>query len=413
MSPKRVIIVGGGVAGPMLAYWLGKNGFSIVVVERSPHQSQSGQVVDIEGPSEEILARMGLLDEVREKATHEEGVKFIDDSGQACATFPAGQSGGATKEIEIMRPVLAELLYEKANALSSVEFRFGRIVSAVKETKTGVTVNIRDEAKASTEQEEFDFLVACDGLRSKTRDLVFGADSSQAGIKSLDVFAAFFSVPREPNDGMHSRVFSMGACRTLFLKPINETHLGAIVAVAKQDVELYEARKSRDLQRQREAMATRIRGRGWETDRIAAAMLDSPNFYFEEISQIKLPSWSTGRCVLLGDAAWCPSPLTGQGTNAAILGAYMLADKIIARGGVDISSEEIGNAFVDYETELRPYMEHIQQIPLGGRIIRIVNPESAWGVWFLRTMAWFMSWLKLYQYLPETKRDYANLPNLT
>src|SRR5699024_12109269 len=50
-------------------------------------------------------------------------------------------------------------------------------------------------------------------------------------------------------------------------------------------------------------------------------------------AQIRMPSWSTGRVALVGDAAYAPSFLTGQGSSLALVGAYMLASSLAAHQG--------------------------------------------------------------------------------
>src|SRR4051812_36733068 len=56
---------------------------------------------------------------------------------------------------------------------------------------------------------------------------------------------------------------------------------------------------------------------GWEAPRLVRAAHDASDFYLESMGQIRLHRWSRGRVVLLGDAGYCPSPLTGLGTNLA------------------------------------------------------------------------------------------------
>lgn len=51
---------------------------------------------------------------------------------------------------------------------------------------------------------------------------------------------------------------------------------------------------------------------GWQTKRLVDAMPDAYDFYFDEMSQIKVPSWSSGRIALLGEAAFGPSPMSGR-----------------------------------------------------------------------------------------------------
>ena len=57
-------------------------------------------------------------------------------------------------------------------------------------------------------------------------------------------------------------------------------------------------------------------------------MRAAPDFYFDEMAQIVMDHWSIGRVALVGDAGYCCSPLSGQGTSVALLGAYVLAGEL-------------------------------------------------------------------------------------
>ncbi|HEY0138123.1 MAG TPA: FAD-dependent monooxygenase, partial [Nannocystis sp.] len=97
---------------------------------------------------------------------------------------------------------------------------------------------------------------------------------------------------------------------------------------------------------------------GWETPRILAAMVDAPDFYFDSMSQIYLDRWSQGRVALVGDAACCASPMSGQGSSIALVSAYVLAGELAAAGG------EHRQAFAAYEAVLRDYVARNQQLAL-------------------------------------------------
>jgi 2-polyprenyl-6-methoxyphenol hydroxylase-like FAD-dependent oxidoreductase len=58
-----------------------------------------------------------------------------------------------------------------------------------------------------------------------------------------------------------------------------------------------------------------------------------------------------GRVALLGDAGFCASPLSGQGTSLAIIGAYVLAGELASAGG------DYARAFRAYEGEMKPFIE--------------------------------------------------------
>src|SRR5690242_5776948 len=66
----RVLVSGASVAGPVLAYWLTRHGFSVTVVERAPALRQTGgHAVDLFRPAMNISEKMGVLPRVEERAT--------------------------------------------------------------------------------------------------------------------------------------------------------------------------------------------------------------------------------------------------------------------------------------------------------------------------------------------------------
>jgi 2-polyprenyl-6-methoxyphenol hydroxylase-like FAD-dependent oxidoreductase len=89
-------------------------------------------------------------------------------------------------------------------------------------------------------------------------------------------------------------------------------------------------------------------------------MSTAPDFYFDSVSQVKMKKWSAGRIVLLGDAAYCASPLSGMGTGMAVVGAYILAGELTQAGG------DYALAFARYESLMRNFVDQCQKIAAGG-----------------------------------------------
>lgn len=67
---------------------------------------------------------------------------------------------------------------------------------------------------------------------------------------------------------------------------------------------------------------------GWEVPRLLAEVGNAPDFYFDSLSQVHMGQWSKGRVALVGDAAYCASPASGQGTSLALVGGYVLAGEL-------------------------------------------------------------------------------------
>lgn len=133
--------------------------------------------------------------------------------------------------------------------------------------------------------------------------------------------------------------------------------------------------------KQKEAFAELYSGLGWESPRVMKHMMNSENFYSDELVQVKLPKWHRDRVVLLGDAAWAPTPFTGEGNQLAIIGAWVLAQ--------EMARSRTTAAFEAYEDRLRSYVEEAQQIPLGGYAPYLCVPQSNWGIWLFRMVYQF------------------------
>src|ERR1700677_5137428 len=103
----------------------------------------------------------------------------------------------------------------------------------------------------------------------------------------------------------------------------------------------------RNIVRPQQILADKCARDQWQIPRLLQMMDESPDFYFDSISQIRMERWSAGRSVLLGDAAHCASPLAGMGTSMAVVGAHILAGELKEANG------DHTVAFARYETLMR------------------------------------------------------------
>jgi 2-polyprenyl-6-methoxyphenol hydroxylase-like FAD-dependent oxidoreductase len=117
------------------------------------------------------------------------------------------------------------------------------------------------------------------------------------------------------------------------------------------------------------------------------AMWEAPDFYLDAVSQVHMDRWSSGRAVLVGDAAYGPSPMAGVGTSLALVGAYVLAGELAAAAG------DHQAAFAGYEVALRAYVSRGQRLAKGNAVGLI--PRSRSQIWmrnqFIRMLP-YMPW---------------------
>src|SRR3954447_3732955 len=168
LSGLRAIVSGAGVAGPAAAYWLARYGAEITVVEIAPALRTSGFGVDFRGPTHlDVLAKMGVLDDLRAVQTHAGAMRFVNEHGREIFTLPAEFAGG---DIEVRRRDLSQVLYDHSAA--QVEYIFGDAITGLTETSTGVQVDFASSASRTA-----DIVIGADGLHSGVRRLAFGDES--------------------------------------------------------------------------------------------------------------------------------------------------------------------------------------------------------------------------------------------
>lgn len=380
MPAPRILIAGAGVAGSILAHHLSRAGFSVVVAERSRASQKLGQGIEIEEPALSVVRAMGVLPALEARKTGELGFELVDEHSRSRAAFDVADGVSPTGALELMRGDLTEVLYRAADESANVEYRFETSIRGLSQTEERVTVELERRGGA-TQIEDFDLVVGADGARSRTRQLLMGAPEQLGCYKPVGAYVAYFSIPRRAHDWPNSRLCHFPGRRVVWIRPVAEDAEVTsvyLIHVADDVPALRAANAAGDRRRQKEAFAKLYAGLGWEVGRVVEGMMAAENFYSDELAQVRLPTWSEGRVALVGDAAWAPTPFTGEGNQLAIIGAWVLAQELVRGKGS-------AAAFARYEKRLRGYVEQCQEIPLWGYGPYVFVPESRWGMWALRT----------------------------
>jgi 2-polyprenyl-6-methoxyphenol hydroxylase-like FAD-dependent oxidoreductase len=346
---KDVLISGAGIAGPALAHWLSRAGYRPTIVERAPGLRPGGQTIDVRGAARTVVERMGLIDEVDSVRVEERGIAYVDTTGRRRADIPAEAFGGEgiVAEIEVLRGDLAEVLHEATR--ETTEYLFNDAITAIEQDADGVTVRFQRAA-----ERRFGLVVGADGLHSGVRALAFGPE--ERFVRPIGCVMAYFTVPnRYRLDGWFEMYNAPGTM--VALRPDRDpANVKALLGMTSPRVPV----DRRDPDAQRALLTDTFTGTGWHADQVLADMRNSTDVFYEELGQVRMDRWSTGRVVLLGDSAWCPTPLSGLGTSTALVGAYVLAGELAKAGG------DHRAAFAAYESMLSAYVTQAQQLPPGG-----------------------------------------------
>ncbi|MFG1698515.1 FAD-dependent monooxygenase [Nonomuraea sp. NPDC049309] len=351
MTTKREILVsGGGISGPAVAYWLNRYGFSVTVVERAGGLRGGGYPIDVRGTALEAVRRMGIEPRLREVNVDMRRFTFLDAAGDEVAVLnPRLIDGGVEgRDLEVRRGDLADALFAATGG--EVRFVFNDSIKTMTETKDGVEVTF-----ASGARHTYWVVIGADGLHSRTREALFGPEEQFH--RYLGYVFAGFTMPNVLGLSHEAVLWSTPGRAAVLYAPGDESdEVHGFLNFARKDPPFHAFRNP---EAQRDLVAETFADAGWKVQDLVAAMRQADDLFFDTVSQIRMPRWWKGRVALVGDAAYAPSFLTGQGTSLALVGAYMLAGSLAAY-------PEPEAAFAAYERETREFVTLNQAFVDGG-----------------------------------------------
>jgi 2-polyprenyl-6-methoxyphenol hydroxylase-like FAD-dependent oxidoreductase len=353
MTSPTILISGAGIAGPTLAFWLARHGFSPTVVERATAIRSSGSPVDVRGDALEVVRQMGLEATLRAGATAVTEAVFVDEAGRQVGRLP----NGGSRDLELPRGDLATVLHEAAR--HDADFLFGDQLTAIAPDAAGVEVTFE-----RSRPRRFDAVIGADGLHSAVRRLAFGAEHDF--VEHLGIYVATVPFPRAGVPAHQVQLYNTPN-RLVSLHPGRGQALAALMfrsaAIAGFD--------PHDVGGNKRILAAAFAGTGWRTPELLDEVATSDAFYFDSVSRVSLPRWSNGRVAVLGDAASCVS-LFGDGSTLAIIGAHTLAKAMAASPG------DLPAAFAQYERTHRLVVE--PRMAGMERGARVLIPTTSFGI---------------------------------
>lgn len=350
MKKLRILISGASVAGPTAAGLLARQGHTVTVVERAPALRTGGQTVDLRGAGRTVIERIGLSAATDARLLHQRGLAKVDGRGRRRAYAPVELFGGngIVSTHEILRGDLAAVLNEAIPG--DVERMWNDTVTAIEEhAGAHDSVEVRFARSAPR---RFDLVIGADGMNSAVRRAAFGPDA--AFLAPIGVRYAWFTARIDEDlDGWYLMHNAPGG-RVVSVRPSRgdgTVKVGLAIRGSDPQPRLDRASQVRLFEQ-------RFADLGWITPQLLGALCSADDWAYSDLAQVRMDHWSTGRVTLIGDAGYCPTPLTGLGTTLALVGAYVLAS--------ELGRTAVPEALARYEAVLRPFVARAQQLPPGG-----------------------------------------------
>jgi 2-polyprenyl-6-methoxyphenol hydroxylase-like FAD-dependent oxidoreductase len=332
MTSPRILVSGAGIAGLALSHWLRRVGLDATLVDRAPDFHALGHYISLKGNGVEVVRQMGLERTLRARELTLERLENLTAEGHLLRSgSPSGLDHALGGYLMLRRSDLAAALYDSVK--SHADLRYGTEIASIESGGDRLEV-----AFTSGATERFDFVFGADGIHSRTRRIVFG-DGFEVPLGGY-----YIGLTEHRAHGLpvaRARVY-YGRGQTAMLVPTSPDTLSAVFYHHADGPQLDGRDASSVARFLREAYA----GFAPDVTSVIDAIDESAFVFSDVIAQVRMPSIVQGRVALLGDAAHCPTFMSGMGASLALQGARALA--------LELAREPTPRALLSYEQQITP-----------------------------------------------------------
>lgn len=332
---KRVLIIGGGIAGLSAAALLQED-FHVTIVDKREVLNERIGFIGLWENGLRVLEKIGIKEQIQNEAYEPPFLKITDESDQSIFSIHRNVfSRFLGRHIVVDRHVLQRHLKDAANG---IELMLGKAVVQLNQKNNEVIVEFNDKTV-----EAFDLVVAADGVHSQIRSTLHGIHEQSYG---WNVWVSTLPQSVFSNIGGANLVF--GKQYYCFIIP-GKNHGWLMCGAPKQVSHAEKLDIHQQLQSVFKEASTTVRS--------AIDQVQIDQIYQGDTTQVRMPVWHSGHITFIGDAQHAVMPLLGFGGCIAMEDAMVLAEtlKPTLQNAIPL-----GNALQNFASQRRRRVRHFQ-----------------------------------------------------
>lgn len=335
---EHILISGAGIAGLTAANFLAKQGHTITLIDRSASFSKAGFLISLKSFGVKIMNELGLTKNLQAESSPSETVHFVETNEEIIQSIDYDKMNeNIERSVLISRGGLHHVLYEAVK--NDVNILFDTTISQLEEKSDKTKVTLSNGSTI-----EVDLVVVSEGLRSATRERYF------TNYQLEDFNTLYVGGKLKQNHEKQVGVFKIY---------INVNKMLSIYPIAQDEIAIQcYIRSSEDISTIKNNVLSILKNAfgdyNPEVQQLLDNLLDNGLIFVDKMGMINTPNLVSGRLVLLGDAGYCPTALSGMGASLSIYGAKALAHFI------EEYPNDILTACDSYNRLMQPIIEKFQ-----------------------------------------------------
>jgi 2-polyprenyl-6-methoxyphenol hydroxylase-like FAD-dependent oxidoreductase len=332
----KILISGGGIAGMTAANLLHAQGHEVIVLDKARQYTYAGFILSLKSFGVDILSEMGLENELRKTETITECVNFMKPDGTPIRQISFDTfNQKLSKSIFATRAAIHNAIYN--SVAGKVQILMNATITQCNQENDSITVLTSDGQTIRP-----DLLIISEGLHSPTREKMF----SNTYFKNSNIFYLAGRLQKKHDYKLGVFKWFLGVGKMLAIIPLSENEI-ALHSYIRNSNAVVQA----DL---KEFLASSFSEFDNEVQDLIREVIGKGVLFTDKLGMIHSENLVNGRLILLGDAGYCATPLSGMGASLSIYGAKALSHFI------EKNPTNIQKALHNYNQAMQPIIAKFQ-----------------------------------------------------